>query len=74
MAGVLLEILYRVSADRSLEEREPGASSFDDRLENVHCVLFALIVSQYAYLYLSVVTEVLVVVHLAGEEGIGLHT
>ena len=50
----------------------PRALAIDYLLEYLSGVLFALIVTYHAYLYLLFVTEVLMIVHLASDKRIGL--
>jgi hypothetical protein len=50
-----------------------GEGLAQDRAENVRGELFALIVPEHANLYLLLMAEVEMVVHLAREEGVRLH-
>ena len=50
----------------------PRALAIDYLLEYLSGVLFALIVTYHAYLYLLFVAEVLMIVHLACDKRIGL--
>ena len=50
----VLQILDGIGADSRLEESQRGTLLADDLIEYVHRVLLALIVAEYAYLYLSI--------------------
>jgi len=50
----------------------PRALAIDYLLEYLSGVLFALIVTYHAYLYLLFVAEVLMIVHLASDKRVGL--
>ena len=66
------EILNGVRTNRRLEERQPRTPLTYYGIKDVHRVLFALIMPEHTNLYLPIMAEVLMVMHFARKERIGL--
>ena len=68
---MLLEIENGVGAGLCYQGFHPWASLLDDLLEDLRRKLLALIVADDADLYLLLIAEILVIVHLARDKGVG---